>query len=310
METRRRSSGRQALRLIYATAVVFCLCMWLAISSGDDAAIRGFAEQTPRWQHDPEFRSIAMDYCIRGSRSMQARLMGVSARSVVMTVRSIPFLPARFAVNPTSQAHYESFGAGPLSGYLFLCGEQTVPSFADVLDGALKDRSGPGSPERIFLESFHMDFPVCTDTGAQQSAAALFRDIGDLKPLTIRQDITPLLLPHVRAIAQALHMPDDPRAMSFEQQLAVLERLDLEVRQTDPELWRTKQLSDFCGGVWAQVFAPSYRLITTPILAAHQWALPVLIVLLLWPSVRSRIHRKRPQTKPKKELVASGNEVD
>ena len=67
-------------------------------------------------------------------------------------------------------------------------------------------------------------------------------------------------------------MPDDPQAMSFEQQLAVLERLDLEVRQTDPELWRTKQLSDFCGGVWAQVLAPSYLLITTPILAAHQWA--------------------------------------
>jgi hypothetical protein len=89
-----------------------------------------------------------------------------------------------------------------------------------------------------------------------------------------------LLGPHLREIARQLKVPEAPADMSPEQQRAVLERLDAHVRRHDPELWRTKQLSDFCGGVWAQVFGPSYRLVIQPLILLHQASQFLLIVLL------------------------------
>ena len=43
-----------------------------------------------------------------------------------------------------------------------------------------------------------------------------------------------------------------------EQQLALLRALDKELRQRDPERWRTKQVSDFLSGIWAQGYGMMY----------------------------------------------------
>ena len=127
-----------------------------------------------------------------------------------------------------------------------------------------------------------MDFPVCTDAGALQSVAALFRDVDAGRPLTVREDVGPRLMPHIAALARELNVPEDPVAMTAAQQQAVLDRLDARVRREDPELWRTKQLSDFCGGVWAQVFAPPYKKVTRPLIVLHALAWPGLVALGAW----------------------------
>ena len=77
--------------------------------------------------------------------------------------------------------------------------------------------------------------------------------------------------------------------MSFVQQVAVLERLDDRVRLADPELWRTKQLSDFCAGIWAQVFGPEYGYLLTPFIHLR------LIGTALFIFVLSHWLRKRPR---------------
>jgi hypothetical protein len=59
----------------------------------------------------------------------------------------------------------------------------------------------------------------------------------------------------VATIAAELGLPADAEAMTPEQQYAVFDRLDAHVRQHDPELWRTKQVSDCVGGIWGQVFS-------------------------------------------------------
>jgi len=79
--------------------------------------------------------------------------------------------------------------------------------------------------------------------------------------------------------------------MTIDQQQAVLERLDDYVRVHDAELWRTKQVSDFCGGIWAQVFGPPYKILLVPAVKVHtasEYALMVFIVILMGRFLRGR----------------------
>jgi len=89
-----------------------------------------------------------------------------------------------------------------------------------------------------------------------------------------------MLSAHVRSVARELGFPEEPTLMTPDQQGAVLDRLDAYVRTADPELWRTKQLNDFCCGVWAQVFGPEYGYVITPLLALHQLGWVGMIALL------------------------------
>jgi hypothetical protein len=262
----------------WIVAFVLCLAAAFSVSPSDEAAARGFLEQAARWQSNPEFRTVAIDYCVCGSRALRTRPFMVSARSLVLGVRSVPGLPKQYAVNDTSFAHYDAFSRGPLSAYLFLCDEQSVPDFV----GALEDVGQGGDPRRL-LDAFHMEAPVCKDLGAVSSATGLARDTSAGKPFVYRQNVGPLLLAHVRAVAHELGVPGDPASMTPDQQSAVLDRLDAQVRSTDPQLWRTKQLSDFCCGVWAQVFGPEYGYVITPLLLLHQlgWVGMVLLLAIL-----------------------------
>jgi hypothetical protein len=298
MDARRSGWRHCLLRAAVVIVAVACAALALGVSGADDAAIREFDEAASGWQADPEFRVVAIEYCVRGSRAVRTRPLWVNAGTAVMAIRSLPGLPREFAVNPTSQLHYDHFCQGPLCAYLHLCSEQSVADFANVLENAGKtagpatqSATQPAAPAttqsadagpRAFLDSFKMDFPVCTDAGAFQSVAALFRDVDARRPLTVRESVGPRLMPHIVALARELNVPEDPVAMTAAQQQAVLDLLDARVRREDPELWRTKQLSDFCGGVWAQVFAPPYKKVTRPLIVLHALAWPGLVVMGAW----------------------------
>jgi hypothetical protein len=284
----KRSNARRARRVGLVLTVVLLGLLAFGISGTDEAAIRAFDEAADRWQTNPEFRSVATEYCVRGSGALRTRPLLVRARRLIVAMRSLPLLPRRLAMSPTSRSHYENFSNGPLCAYLFLCGEQSVPEFVAVLEACGHTPEATDAELRLFLDSFHMDVSVCKDAGAIRSAAALVHDTAPQRPFAIRHSIGPLLVPHIRTIARQLRVPEDPAKMTPEQQLAVLERLDAHVRRHDPELWRTKQLSDFCGGVWAQAFSPPYQRAIKPLVAMHRMGAPALIALTVWFSIRRR----------------------
>jgi hypothetical protein len=325
MESRRRRWGSRLLRAAVVIAIVACAVFALGVSGPEDAAIREFDEAATLWQNDPEFRLVAFEYCVRGSRAVRTRPLWVPAGAGVMAIRSIPGLPRQFAVNPTSQLHYDHFRQGPLCAYLHLCSEQSVADYANVLETvgksagpvtrpatlpATQASTRPAAPAttqsadagpRAFLDAFKMDFPVCTDAGALQSVTALFRDVEASRALTVRENVGPRLMPHIAALARELNLPQDPVAMTAAQQQAVLDLLDARVRREDPELWRTKQLSDFCGGVWAQVFAPPYRKVTQPLIVLHAVAWPGLVALGAWLGFRWGRRRSKRIGEPEVE---------
>jgi hypothetical protein len=275
----------------FIAAFILCLMLDLSLSNRDVASIRFFDEGVDRWQTNPEFRAVAIDYCIRGSQAMSIHPAMIPAERIIMAIRSIPGLPREFAVNPTSELHYRNFTRGPLCAYMHLCAEQDLPDYVPLVEALGKKKAAAPVDERAFLEAFKMDFGVTKDAGALQSVESLIRDADASRPFAIRQNIPGLLVPHIAAIAQELHFPANPADMTIDQQQAVLERLDDYVRAHDPELWRTKQVSDFCGGIWAQVFGPPYTILLHPALKIHrasEYVLMTFIVILMARFLRSR----------------------
>src|SRR5205823_5965576 len=159
--------------------------------------------------------------------------LGIPARRLILGLRSIPGLSPRYAINPTSRLHYENFTRGPLSAYLHLSGEQSMPDYLGVFETAGRKPARSDADLRAFMDQFHMDFPVVNDAGARQSAEALLRDIAAGRPFPLRGNIGGPLAPHIAAIAADLHLPADPAQMSPDQQQAVLDRLDDYVRVHD-----------------------------------------------------------------------------
>jgi hypothetical protein len=285
--TRPGNGKRLFKRIGFWTLLALCAWGWFGITPADETSVRNFNASAERWQVGPEFRTVTMEYCNDSARALLARPFGLSPSTVVLAARSVPGLPKRLAVNPTSQLHYQRFSKGALCAYLHLCGELDVAMFAKSLEDVTAGQVDEPSQGKQFLESFHMDEPVVIDAGAIASAVSLSHDI-DHRPLTIRENIAPLLQPHIGAVARSLGAPENVDDMSPLQQRMVLDRLDSAVRHADPELWRTKQLSDFCGGVWAQVFGPDYALVITPILMLHQLAGILLAGMVLWMVAKRR----------------------
>src|SRR5687768_9662480 len=275
------------------------LCAWLAfgLSGGDYARLRSFTDSVERWQSNPEFRLIAYDYSIRGSAAMRTTPLFIPAAKGIMAVRSIPGLPPEYAVNPTSRAHYENFSSGPLAAYLYLSDEQNVSGIAELFERLGRRGTWTEDDCRALLDGIKMDFPLVKDEGAVESVEALAADVHPSQSFAIKSPIGPLLRPHIAAVASDLGFPTEVRLMTPDQQRAVLERLDSYVRQHDLELWRTKQVSDFCGGFWAQVFGPPYNTLLVPFLTAHSLSRVLLVLGLLGLLLRLYL-RHRPRRAP------------
>ena len=291
----RPGRSRVVRRVLTGLVVLMFLAMIFGVSPDDEAALRTFETAAVRWQHDPEYRSLAVEYCILADRALRARAFFVSGPTLVLTARSLPFAPHRYAVNATSRRHYGRFSGGPLVAYLFFCGEQSVDQFVGILEAVGKWERPTDADLLRFLDAFHMEYPVCTDAGARQSVATLIRDTHSDEAFRVRKDVGDLLRGHARVLAQELGFPSEPDQMTPEQQLAVLLRLDDYVKQHDYQLWRTKQLNDFCCGVWGQVYAPHYHVIIGPVLALRQVGTWGLVIMLVWTMFRRSCRGPVPQ---------------
>jgi hypothetical protein len=292
----RRKPVRRWTRRVFRGALILALSftglLAFGLSGADYAALLSFTQAVDRWQHDPEFRTIAIEYSACGSAAMRTRPFFIPAKRLIIAIRSVPGLPKEFAVNPTSRAHYENFSRGPLSAYLHLCREQDLPAYVTAV-GPLGRKTGRTLDDcRDWLGDRKMDFPIARDRGAALSVAIFLDDADAARPFEVRDGLPTLLLPQIAAVASRLGYPTDPGQMTADQQKAVLDRLDDYVHHHDPELWRAKQVSDLSGGIWAQVFGPPYNELLVPILALHT-ACRLAFVLLLLACVVRLVYARR-----------------
>jgi hypothetical protein len=286
------SRWRKLAQAAFTIVLLLCLLITLGLSSADDSAFRSFQEAAVRWQANPEFRAITLEYCIRGSRGLRTRPLFMEARHLILAIRSLPVgVPKEFAVNETSHFHYDNFTRGPLSGYLYLCSEQQVGQYAEIFESIGQRPSISPADERELLAMFRMDFPVVSDAGALQSVGTVLNDSQANRRFTIRQPIGKSLLPYIADLARQLDIPQDVTRESPDQQQAILDRLDGYIKAHDLELWRTKQVSDFCSGIWAQVYSPAYCWILGPLILIRQvckWTLIIGLIAVLAMSLRRK----------------------
>jgi hypothetical protein len=241
-----------------------------SLTPSDSDRLTEFADAAQRWQSNPDYRLVHWQYVTLGADAMGARMLTVPIGRIILTLRALPGIPKYLANSEGSASHYADFTRGQLSAYLHLADEQGLTDALPMAE-ALARRPAATDLEIIaFLRSFNLPVAIPTDAGAIASTRRLLQDLGPT-PLAARTRIHPLLIPHIRSLAQEFNFPADPTQMSPPQQHMILLQLDDRVRHDDPQLWRTKQLNDFLAGIWAAAYGQIYR-------SAILWTLRIQLI--------------------------------
>jgi hypothetical protein len=260
-------------RGLAALLIVFALAMGFGTSAADAEKMRVFADAVERWQHNPDFRKVQVEYVELGSESMRTKMGFCDATRVVIWLRSLPGLPDHLKVNDTSLTHYTNFRRGPLSAYMHLTTEQGLGETLKMLKylGSKASRNELTDDDvRNFLHEYKLHNPVVADAGAIASVRSLIDDVDPGRGFGVETDVAARIGSHAAGIARQLGYPTDLKAMSPEAQAEVWQMLDGEIRETDYELWRTKQVNDWLNGVWGQVYGTMYSGVIGPVLTLRE----------------------------------------
>jgi len=91
------------VRGILVLTLVFCAISTFGILAHDETVFLAFADASNRWQVNPEFRTAALEYCIKGSACTRRISWACRWAESSCFVRSLPGIPKEYAVNSTSQ---------------------------------------------------------------------------------------------------------------------------------------------------------------------------------------------------------------
>jgi hypothetical protein len=201
---------------------------------------------------------------------MRTKVAFIDTTKDIMWLRSLPCIPEEDRVNDTSFAHYTDFTRGPLTAYMHLTAEQGLNNTLDSIKFLGSKDSLTDDDIRGFLTGYKLPRPVASDAGAIQSVRSLFNDVDASRKFEISGNVGPKITPHIAAIAHELGYPTEMNDMKPSEQLAVWRKLDGEIRETDYELWRSKQVNDWLNGVWAQVYGTMYSGLINPTLKLRE----------------------------------------
>jgi len=282
-------SGRIALGLV----ILLILMIGFGTSSSDAEKMRLFADAVQRWQHNPDFRQVQIEYVEMGSDAMRSDIAFIPSKKVIMWLRSLPGLPEHLRVNDTSFSHYQDFTLGPLSAYMHLTGEQGVSETLKMLQYRAQSPHLTDDDIRAFLAEYKLHNPVVNDAGAIASVRSLINDVDAARKFQVTEKVGDHLKPHIAAVAKSLGYPTDIHQMNPAAQLEVWQMLDDQIHETDYELWRTKQVNDWLNGVWAQVYGTMYSGIIGPTLTIRDISrITGPLLLMAWVGLGLRKRRK------------------
>src|SRR6266550_5370301 len=106
--------GIWSARVLLSLVILFALAIGFGTGGADAEKMRLFADAVDRWQHNPDFREVQVEYVEMGSDAMRTRACFINTTKGIMWLRSLSGLPEHLRVNDTSLAHYNDFTRGPL----------------------------------------------------------------------------------------------------------------------------------------------------------------------------------------------------
>ena len=174
---------------------------------------------------------------------------------------------------------------------MHLTGEQNLTDTVKMLKdlGGKPDMNDNDIVE--FLHQYKLHYPVVSDSGAIASVRSLVQEVDPGRGFAIVEGVSEKFKPHIKHAAQELGYPTDLLEMTPSQQKDVWQMLDTEIKESDYELWRTKQVNDWLNGVWAQVYGTMYSGLINPILLIRdicRVAGPTLLLAWIGVGVLSR----------------------
>ncbi len=279
-------------RVLLGFVAMLTLAVGFGTPAEDAQKLRVFNESVGKWQKNPDFRKVQVEYVDQGSDSMRTHFAFCETTKGIMFLRSLPGLPDHLKVNDTSLNHYINFTRGPLSAYMHLTTEQGMDDTLKMLKDLGAKTDPTDADIREFLHQYKMHNPVVDDAGACASVRSLLRDVDPGRGFVVKDNVAAKLRPHIVAVATSLGYPTNPADMTPAQQMRVWTLLDAEVKETDYELWRTKQVNDWLNGVWAQVYGTMYASVIGPSLTVREVsriAGPLMVIAL----AGLMVHRKR-----------------
>lgn len=297
-----RRTGLWTGRVLLGMVIVFALAVGYGTTAGDAEKMRVFGEATHRWQTNPDFRKVEIEYVELGATAMNTKAAWISTTQGIIWLRSIPGLPAHIAVNPTSRAHYDNFTRGPLSAYLHLT-DETSGGMKDTIK-MLKylvergDLSDEGVRRDMLQKYTFPGYTVAMDAGAAQSVRRLVDDVDPSRGFQFDDNMRERYRSHIAAVAASLGYPTEVSAMTAEQQSTVRAQLDAHIKEADYELWRSKQVNDWLNGLWAQVYGTMYGMLIQPTITVRAWGRVVGPTLLLTWIALAWWKRRRPSPSP------------
>src|SRR5690349_11514747 len=219
-------SALWAARILLSLVILFALMMGFGTSASDAEKMRLFADAVEKWQHNPDFRQVQVEYVEMGSEAMRSKLAFVPSKQVIMWLRSLPGLPPDWKVNDTSLSHYTDFTLGPLSAYMHLTAEQGLTDTLKVLNYLGSKETLTDDDIRHFLGDYKLYSPVASDDGAVESVRSLINDVDAGRKFEIDTNVSDRITPHIAAIATRLGYPTQVTAMNVHQQRDVWLMLD------------------------------------------------------------------------------------
>ena len=323
-------SGLVLAKGLFALLLLVMFLLGYGISGQDAEAYREFSKAVERWQVNPDFRKIAAEYVQLSNRSLQSHPFFVNAPDLVMALRSLPGLPPEIAVTDTSRDHYDNFANGELAAYVHLSAEQGLASSVGMIEslGAKAIAEGRLSDESAewFLNSFNIKPAIVTDQGALDSVRRLLADTEAGKAPFVHRGLKAppyrvrpaglfgavcerlpehsrlahtRLQPYIERIAAREGIQtSDVLKMSAAEQQKVYARLDAELKSSDFELWRIKQVNDFLSGMWAQAYGQPYNkalVVAIGLRTPCRIIFPVIVLTLVGLVIQRHIQRKQAE---------------
>ncbi|HYE20221.1 MAG TPA: hypothetical protein VEA69_17365 [Tepidisphaeraceae bacterium] len=198
-----RAIRKWTRRTLMAIIVGATLAMGFGMPPADAVKMRLFSDAVVRWQTNPDFRKVQVEYVELGSDAMRTKTAFVDTTTGIMALRSLPFLPKELAVNESSLRHYQNFTRGPLSAYLHLTTEQGVADTLKMLK-PLGEKANLTDQDVVdFLSQYKMDWPVVKDAGSIQGVRALVRDIDPGRGFEVMENLRVLFDRQISAVLSA-----------------------------------------------------------------------------------------------------------
>jgi hypothetical protein len=282
----------------------------LSMNKTDLSRLEQFSQAADRWKANPDPRNDLRDYSALGHAAMQTKFMGNSASDILRFAgKNNPLVVKPW--DDWKERHYKQFENSPLSAYLVRAREWSELPSETAETPTLSRLDSLQDPVKRFGADKLKDTSIAMAALPRSAAPYAVGEDYFKNYSKLVADTGGAIKPDPQFFAKLQRASNDYMAankidestMPLAGQRELLNRIDAHIKQTDPELWKTKQWYDFDMGRASTIHsAQNYKKLMSPFMWFRKYApmvgaitASVGAVGLLYYALKSRKSAKQKQ---------------